>query len=351
MSEFEWLDAPCAALSEEARQAAYARQGVLTKPPGALGRMESLAIALAAMQGQVHPTLEQIQITIFAADHGIATKGVSAFPQAVTAEMVKNFAHGGAAISVLAKALGAELDVVNLGTVVETGELPGVSNHSLGAGTACFSRETAMSTQQLAEALAIGRECAQRAHENKMNLFIGGEMGIGNTSSASALACVLLDKSAEQLAGPGTGLDQEKLAHKVAVLNEALQFHAKQIATPLDGLQYFGGFEIAALVGAYIRCAQLGVTVLVDGFIASVAALMAVRLSPDVNPWFIYSHASAEPGHQFVMNALDAKPLLDLDMRLGEASGAAVCVPLLRLACSLHNGMATFEQAGVSKKE
>ena len=351
MSEFEWFNVPSATLSEEAREAAYARQGVLTKPLGALGRMESLAIELAAMQSQEHPTIDNIHITIFAADHGIATKGVSAFPQAVTAEMVKNFANGGAAISVLAKELGAELDVVNLGTVIDTRDLPGVTNHALGAGTACFSREAAMSKQQLDDALSIGRTSAERAYANNTHLFIGGEMGIGNTSSASAVACVLLDKSAEQLAGPGTGLDQAKLAHKVTVLNDALQLHAKQLDTPLDTLQYFGGFEIAALVGAYIRCAQLGVTVLVDGFISSVAALMAIRLSPASGQWFIYSHASAEPGHQHVMHALEAKPLLDLGMRLGEASGAAVCVPLLRLACSLHNGMATFKQAGVSEKE
>lgn len=351
MSEFEWLNAPCASLNEKAREAAYTRQSMLTKPPGALGKMEVLAVKLAEMQGQVHPTLDKIQITIFAGDHGIATKGVSAFPQSVTAEMVKNFANGSAAISVLAKELGAELDVVNLGTVVDTGDLLGVTNHSLGMGTTCFSREAAMSKQQLSEALAIGRTSAERAHEKKMHLYIGGEMGIGNTSSASAIACILLNKSVEQLAGPGTGLDQQKLAHKIAVLNDAIQFHAKQLDTPLDSLQYFGGFEIAALVGAYIRCAQLGVTVLVDGFISSVAALMAIRLSPKSGRWFVYSHASAEPGHQHVMEALDAKPLLDLGMRLGEGSGAAVCVPLLRLACSLHNGMATFEQAGVSEKE
>ncbi len=346
----DWLNVPAAPLSDAARRAAEERQGQLTKPPGALGRLESLAIQLAAMQGSPRPRIEQVRIAVFAADHGVAAEGVSAFPQSVTVEMVRNFARGGAAISVLAREIGATLEVMNLGTVNDPGPLDGVLHQPLGAGTANFTHDAAMSEEQLVRALHIGRHSAERARLAGAQLYIGGEMGIGNTTSAAALACALLEAAPEALAGPGTGLDAAGVGRKAEVIRRALARHNGSLADPLEALRRLGGFEIAALTGGYIACAQMGLPVLVDGFIATVAALAAVRRSPAAGDWFFYSHASAEPGHARMLAALEARPLLDLGMRLGEGSGAAVAVPLLRLACALHNGMATFAEAGVSGK-
>ncbi len=348
MNNSEWLKVPAARLNSEAQAAAEARQAVLTKPPGALGQLESIAIRLAAMQGKEKPTLERVRIVVFAADHGIAAEGVSAFPQAVTAEMVRNFANGGAAISVAAHELNAPLEVINLGTVVDPGPLPNVSDQRIAPGTANFARQAAMTEQQLAQAMNIGRQSAERAVTKGMDLFIGGEMGIGNTSAATALACILTDNAVEVLAGPGTGLDSKGVLHKITVIKAALNLHKSKIDSPVTALQYLGGFEIAALTGAFIACAQMGVPVLVDGFIASTAALVATQQCDGVGDWLFYAHASAEPGHKHIMKALQAEPLLDMGMRLGEGSGAAVAVPLLRMACSLHNGMATFAEAEVS---
>ncbi len=347
----EWLQVPPAAPDEAAGRAAEARQANLTKPPGALGRLEEIAIRLAALQGTERPRIDSVHIAVFAADHGVAADGISAFPQAVTAEMVKNFARGGAAISVLARELGAELEVINLGTVNDPGPLDGVLNLALGSGTAHFCREPAMTESQLARALHAGRQTAERARLGGAQLFIGGEMGIGNTTAAAALACALLDAEPSLLAGPGTGLDAQGVTRKAEVIRRALDCHSDHLGTPLEALRRLGGFEIAALAGSYMGCAHMGLPVLVDGFISSVAALAAARLCPGAEDWFLFSHASAEPGHRRVLGALDAKPLLDLGMRLGEGSGAAAAVPLLRLACALHNGMATFAEAGVSEKE
>lgn len=207
-----------------------------------------------------------------------------------------------------------------------------------------------MTEQQLAQALQAGRDSVLRAKQNGAQLFIGGEMGIANTTGATALACALLDATPQQLAGPGTGLDQMGVAHKVKVLENALALHRAHFTTPLECLRRVSGFEIAALTGAYISCAQLGLPVLVDGFIATAAALAAVRTAPDCAAWLFYAHGSAEPGHAHLLAALDAQPLLRLGMRLGEGSGAATALPLMRLACALHNDMATFAEAGVSGK-
>ncbi len=346
--EMQWLNVPPAPLSDSARRAAEARQTILTKPPGALGRLESLAIRLAAMQGTEQPRVEHVYIAVFAADHGVAAEGVSAFPQAVTGEMVRNFARGGAAISVLARELGATLEVINLGTVNQLGPLDGVKNYHLGPGTANFTIEPAMDEHQLACALHAGRHAAERAKLAGAQLFIGGEMGIANTTAATALACALLNTAPQQLAGPGTGLDVKGVAHKVKVIERALKLHNNHVATPLKALRRVGGFEIAALAGSYIACAQMGLPALVDGFIASSAALAAAQLRPGAEDWLLFAHASAEPGHRLILTALHAQPLLDLGMRLGEGSGAAITVPLLRMACALHNEMATFGEAEVS---
>jgi nicotinate-nucleotide--dimethylbenzimidazole phosphoribosyltransferase len=347
---FEWLSEPVPTPDANARKAAEARQAMLTKPPGALGALEHIAIELAALQGTALPHVERVYITIFVGDHGVADEGVSAFPQAVTVEMVKNFARGGAAINAAARAIDGELEVINLGTAHDTGPLDNVTDYALAPGTANFTREPAMTEQQLASAMTAGQQAAERARLAGADVFIGGEMGIANTTAATALACTLLATAPSRLAGPGTGLDGAGVAHKAQVIQRALELHISHIDSPLEAMRRVGGFEIAALAGAYIACAHRQQAVLVDGFISSVAALAAVRLRPGVERWLLYSHASAEPGHRIILDALGAQPLLDLDMRLGEGSGAAVAVPILRMACALHNEMATFSEAGVTEK-
>lgn len=334
---------------EHSFQRAAERQQVLTKPPGSLGQLEQLAIQLAGLQGKEHPTIDPVRITVFAGDHGVCEEGVSAFPQEVTAQMIANFASGGAAISVMAKHLGASLEVVNLGTVGEVSVLPGVRDEQIAPATANLAVTSAMTETQVCAALASGDAAAERAASAGCRLFIGGDMGIGNTTSAAALACALLEASPEALVGPGTGLDLAGVSHKSAVVSRALKRHGNN-TDPLSVLASLGGFEIAALAGAILGCAARSVPVLVDGFIVSVAALVAVRQQPELRNWLLFAHRSAEPGHQTVLEALDAKPLLDLGMRLGEGSGAAVAVPLLRAACALHNGMASFADAGVSDR-
>lgn len=344
---FDWLHQPCPTPDAACEAQAHARQGVLTKPPGSLGALEAAAIRLAALQGSAQPQVASVWISVFAADHGVAAEGVSAFPQVVTGEMVRNFASGGAAISVLARELGAQLEVVNLGTVNDPGDIPGVRRAVIAPSTANFCEQPAMSDAQLAQALGAGRASAHAAQAAGAQLFIGGEMGIANTTAATALACALLDCAPGSLAGAGTGLDAAGIAHKVRVIERALALH-RESRDPLAQLRCLGGFEIAALTGAYIAAAQARMPVLVDGFITTAAALAAVRIQPGVRDWLLFSHCSHEQGHGSLLRALEAQPLLDIGMRLGEASGAAVATPLLRLACALHNQMATFAQAGVS---
>jgi nicotinate-nucleotide--dimethylbenzimidazole phosphoribosyltransferase len=264
--------------------------------------------------------------------------------------MLRNFLGGGAAISVLARELQASLEVVDLGTIDPDLALPGVHHLRLGAGTANFARQPAMTEGQLQAALQAGRDSALRAAERGAQLFIGGEMGIGNTTAAAALASVLLGCPPAELSGPGTGLDSAGVRHKAEVIEHALRLHKLQAADPLQALGCVGGFEIAALAGAYIACAQAGIAVLVDGFICSVAALAAVRLNPQCRAWLLFAHQGAEPGHKALLEALQAEPLLALGLRLGEGSGAALAVPLLRLACALHGQMATFAEAAVADR-
>ncbi|MEN6585411.1 MAG: nicotinate-nucleotide--dimethylbenzimidazole phosphoribosyltransferase [Sulfuricella sp.] len=346
----QWLETPAQPIDQAVLAAAQARQGQLTKPPGSLGCLEEIAVRLAAMQGTQQPSLERVRITVFAADHGIADESVSAFPQAVTGQMIANFAHGGAAISVLARNLGASLEVVDVGSKSDSAAMLGVIVNKAGEGTANFRRQPAMSESQLAAALQVGRDAVIQALKDDAQLFIGGEMGIANTSAATAVACALLGKSAFEIAGPGTGLDASGVSRKAQIIDDALALHRSALTSPLEILRHVGGFEIAALCGAYIASAQAGLPVLVDGFIASSAALLALRIRPDVADWLFFGHASAEPGYVHLMQALDARPLVNLDMRLGEGSGAAVALPILRLAAALHGQMATFAEAGVSAK-
>ena len=344
-----WFEQPCRLPSVEFFEQAQTHQLNLTKPPGSLGQLEQVACQLSAMQERQYPSLDRIHISIFAADHGIAEQGVSAFPQSVTLQMISNFLAGGAAISVLAQQMQAELEVVNCGCNGEISDAIGLINKPIAKGTADFSIQPAMAEDELLLALQLGHEAADRAHQQNSDLFIGGEMGIANTSSATALAASQLGLPVADLVGPGTGVEAQQLQHKRDVIDRAIARY--DLATPLQRLQTLGGFEIAALCGAYIRATQIGLPVLVDGFISSTAALMAVSINSSVRPWLIFSHAGAEPGHQVVLRALDASPLLSIGMRLGEGSGAAVVVSLLRSAVELHNSMATFADAGVDGKE
>ncbi len=349
MTDTWWLN-PCKAIDAVASEQALARQQQLTKPAGSLGRLEALAVQLAGLQGQAKPSLDHLWIAIFAGDHGVVAEGVSAFPQEVTGQMLHNFVSGGAAISVLARQLDACLEVVDLGTVNAELSLPGVRHLNIGAGTANFVYGPAMTAAQGRLALQAGRDSVLRARESGAQLFIGGEMGIGNTTAASALACALLDCQVSDLTGPGTGLNAQGVSHKVSVIERALALHAAQRGEVLHTLFNLGGFEIAALVGAYLACAQEGVVVLVDGFICTVAALVATRLNPACRHWLVFGHSGAEPGHRHVLHSLDAQPLLELGLRLGEGSGAALAVPLMRLACVLHAQMATFTEAAVADR-
>ncbi|PNA03089.1 MULTISPECIES: nicotinate-nucleotide--dimethylbenzimidazole phosphoribosyltransferase [unclassified Pseudomonas] len=349
MTQAWWLN-PCKPVDTDAVENAAARQQQLTKPAGSLGQLESVAVQLAGLQGQVKPTLDQVWISIFAGDHGVVAEGVSAFPQEVTGQMLLNFVSGGAAISVLARQLGAQLEVVDLGTVTPSLNLPGVRHLNIGPGTANFAKGAAMTRAQGELALQGGRDSVLRAKAAGAQLFIGGEMGIGNTTAASALACALLDCPVAHLTGPGTGLNAEGVSHKAQVIERALALHAAQRGDALQTLFNLGGFEIAALVGTYLACAQEGVAVLVDGFICTVAALVAVRLNPACREWLLFGHRGAEPGHRHVLETLGAEPLLELGLRLGEGSGAALAVPLLRLACDLHGQMATFAEAAVADR-
>lgn len=342
-----WIENPCSVPSARHEAAARARQAVLTKPAGSLGVLEELAITLAALQATERPRAANAPINLFAGDHGVTAQGVSAYPSAVTVEMLKNFASGGAAVAVLARELGVSLTVVDAGTLA-TEPMPGTVVDKPRLGTRDFTVEPALTDDELDFALAAGRRAVERA--GAADLMLLGEMGIGNTTSAAAIAAALLGRRPADIAGAGTGLDAVGIAHKVKVIEAGLARHGLDDgkADPRRVLATVGGLEIAALTGAIIAAAQAGRPVLVDGFIVTVAALAATRLNPSCIPWLIYSHRSAEQGHAAILDALGARPVLNLNLRLGEGSGAATALAVLRLACALHNGMATFEEAAVS---
>jgi len=342
----DWVYQECPAISTAHREVARVRQGELTKPAGALGRLEALAIDLAGLQHTDRPQAATVPVVIFAGDHGIVAQGVSAYPQAVTIAMMANFAAGGAAISVLARELGSSLEVVDAGTLAEA-PLSGVVTDKPRRGSRDFSTEAALEAAEVAFAFGCGERAVTRATACAPDLLVLGDMGIGNTTSAAAIASALLGTSAEATTGHGTGLDAAGRARKARLIDAALARHELRGASPERILCAVGGLEIAAIGGAMIAAARRRVPVLVDGFIVSVAALVASRLNPSCRPYLIFSHRSAEVGHRLVLEGLDARPLLDLDLRLGEGSGAALALPILRLACALHNQMATFAEAAV----
>lgn len=355
----KWMSDPIASLDVLAQKKAEERQVKLTKPAGSLGGLERLAIQFSAWQGTDKPEIKRIHISIFAADHGVADEGVSAFPQVVTREMVKNFVAGGAAISVLAKYNQATLEIIDVG-VKDLPEMDHVIQARAGNATQNIAQMNAMTEEQLQLALQAGKEAADRAKANSVQLFIGGEMGIANTTSSTAIACELLDISdTSQLTGAGTGLDQAGIKHKSAVVSSIIQRYKKESQAqktsteqnyPLNILRIMGGFEIVALVAAFIRCAQYGIPVLIDGFITTSAALVAITMNDKIKQWMLFSHCSAESGHAKMLSALDVKPLIDFELRLGEASGATTLIPIIKQALALHNNMATFAEAEVSKR-
>lgn len=345
-----WLNEPVKVLDTQAQVQAEARQTQLTKPAGSLGALERLAIRLAAMQGTHKPNMHQAWISVFAADHGLAETGVSAFPQQVTAQMVQNFISGGAAITVLARQHQAPFEVVDVGVKADFANQPGLVVDKVGYGTANALTQPAMTQAECQQALDVGKRAAERAVQAGVSCFIAGEMGIGNTASSSLLLACLMQTDIAPLVGAGTGLDSAGVQHKIEILQQVLAFHSASLnqAQPLDILACVGGFEIAALAGAYLRCAQLGLPVLVDGVITTSAALVANAIAPQAKDWWIFSHLSVEPAHKIALDFLGVKPLLQLDLRLGEGSGAAIAWPLLQQACVLHNQMATFAEASVS---
>lgn len=329
------------------RAAAQTRLDHLVMPAGALGRLGPLLVDLAALQDRVSPRADRVAIAVFAGDHGVARHGVSAYPQRVTVQMLDGLAGGGAAIAVLARQLKARLEIIDVGTLLNDTRLPGIRRVRIRDGTRDLMTTDAMTPRERDTALAAGAAALARARGR--DLFIAGEIGIANTTAGAALAAALLRQPAVALVGRGTGIDDTTLARKTDVISQALM-RTSDRDNPLDLLAALGGYEIAALVGAYSAAPTQRLPCLVDGFVCSVAALLAVRLNPDVRPWLLFGHQSAERGHRLVLDALQAQPILNVGMRLGEGTGAAMAVGVLRLACALHRDMATFEAAGVDGK-
>lgn len=340
------IEIPAAANPQIAAEVA-ARWNSLTKPPGSLGRLESLVEQLAQAAGTARPSATRKAIAVFCGDHGITAEGVSAYPKEVTRQMVLNFLAGGAAITVLCRRFQIVPYIVDAG--VDADPTEGAINLRIARGTANFARGPAMSISQAEQALHNGIRFANTLRP-VCDLAATGEMGIGNTTSASALLCAYRQISPEQAAGPGTGLDAPGVQHKVHVLRDALRLHGR-IADPVEVLATFGGFEIATMAGFLLGAASARLPVVVDGFISSVAALAAHAINPAVLPFLFFSHVSAEPAHQRLLAELHARPIFDLDMRLGEGSGAALAMPVFDAAIALYDNMATFAEARVTNRE
>lgn len=322
-----------------------------TKPLGALGRLEALALQIGMIQGSINPKIEQPQIRVFAADHGLTKHGTSAFPSAVTAQMVYNFLSGGAAINVLARQHHIELKVVDAGVDADFGDSafknhPQLLDYKVRRGSRDALTEAAMTEAECLAALANGMKVVK---DMPGNLLIVGEMGIGNTSAASLLLARLGELPIADCIGRGTGLDDAGLQHKTNILTQVLQFH-HTAQSPLTALAALGGLEIAMMAGALIQAASERRILLIDGFIASVALLVAERLVSGVAQYAIFAHHSVEPGHTHLLKLLHAEPLLNMGMRLGEGSGAALAYPLLQSACAIINEMASFSDAGISEQ-
>jgi len=319
-----------------------------TKPRRSLGRLEDLACQIAAIRGIPVPPLPRKAVVVMAADHGVAEEGVSAYPAEVTGQMLLNFARGGAAINVLARRAGAEVVVVDMGVKNPVSASEGIRSQRLGPGTANFTRGPAMSRETATRAVEVGIELAEELIGGGITLLGIGDMGIANTTASSALAAAYTGASPHDVTGRGTGIDDETYSRKIAVVRRGLALHPPNPQDPLDTLARLGGFEIAGLAGVVLGSAATKVPVVLDGFITSVAALVAVRLAPPAAGYLIASHRSVEKGHGVVLEAIGAKPLLDLDLRLGEGTGSALALGLVDAALAVLQEMATFESAGVT---
>ncbi len=338
-----------AAIDVASGDAARARQLQLTKPPGSLGRLEDLACWFAARWKNPVPAAPQCEVFVFAGDHGVAARGVSAFPQSVTGQMVGNFARGGAAINVLASLEGCRIEVVDVGVASDEPPPAGVRNERVRAGTRDLASTSAMTAKELGAALAVGARCARAAADRGTRLIIAGDMGIANSTSAACLICAFTGASPEAVVGRGTGVDDAGLARKREVVQMALTRVAQGGSPdPSRTLAELGGLEIAAIAGLYLESARLGIPVMLDGYISTAAALAAAAIEPGVVGWMLASHRSAEAGHRFALEKLQLEPLVDLRLRLGEGTGAALVLPIVRAALALHAKMATFGEAGVS---
>jgi nicotinate-nucleotide--dimethylbenzimidazole phosphoribosyltransferase len=335
-------------LDAAAMEAARVRQANLTKPPGALGRIEALSIQLAGITGQLRPALTPRQVIVCAADHGVTAEGVSAYPSAVTAQMVLNFLHGGAAINVLARQFGATVQVLDVGVQSDLPAHPLLSAAKVRRGTANLRQEPAMLRAEAVAAVAAGIAAAETAIAGGARVLATGDMGIGNTTASAAIAAVLTHTPPAEVTGYGTGLDEEGRRHKVQVIEEALAQRRPDPTDALDVLAKVGGLEIGAIAGVILGGAARRVPVVVDGIISTAGAAIAVGLCPAVHPFLIAGHRSAEPGHGVLLAHLGLAPLIDLDLRLGEGTGAALALPLLDAAVATLNEMATFAEAQVS---
>lgn len=332
------------------RRAALAAMDAKTKPPGSLGRLEALAVELATIQRTLQPMIDPARVLVFAADHGVTAEGVSAYPAEVTAQMMANFAAGGAAVTVLARAFDAEVEVIDVGVAANLGPLPRVIAARVRCGSRNLAVEPALTMEEAQRALEVGRAAVERAVRDGCCTIALGEMGIGNSTAAAALLSALTGAPPDLTVGRGTGVDDAGLARKRDAIGRALALHGAGLTDPLAALAALGGLDIAAMAGAASEGAQRGMVVVVDGFIATVAALAATRLDPAARAAMIFAHRSAEAGHGLALDALSATPLLDLGMRLGEGTGAVLALPLLRAACAILRDMATFESAGVSDR-
>jgi nicotinate-nucleotide--dimethylbenzimidazole phosphoribosyltransferase len=337
-------------LDESAMQAAGRRQRQLTKPAGSLGRLEELSVQLAGIAGNPLPSVERKAIVVMAADHGVTAEGVSAYPPEVTGQMVMNFLGGGAAINVLARQLGARVVVVDMGVGVELEPRPGLLERKVAFGTANMAGGPAMSPGEAEAALRAGLEIAEGLVADGVQMVGTGEMGIGNTTAASAVTAALTGAPVAQVVGRGTGIDDQGLARKVSVVERSLAVNQPDPEDALDVLTKVGGFEIAGLTGLILGGAAAGVPVVIDGFITGAAALIAGRLAPSAIGYMIASHQSVEIGHKVILEDLGLSPLFKLELRLGEGTGAALAMHVVEAACRILSEMATFDDAGVTER-
>lgn len=338
-----------AALDETAMRIAKERQDKLTKPTSSLGTLEDISVQIAGMRGNPTPKIEDKVIITMAGDHGVTDAGVSAYPKEITGQMIYNFLSGGAAINVLARHVGARVVVVDMGVAVDI-ESETLVDKKIGYGTANMINGPAMTYEDAVRSIEAGIEVLELEAEKGMDIVGVGDMGIGNTTPSSAIAAVITGAAVKEVTGRGTGIDDETLEGKIKVIEGAIRVNIPNKKDPIDVLAKVGGFEIGGMAGVMLAAASRRIPVVIDGFVSGAAALIAYEIAPAVKDYMIAAHRSVERGHSVVFDYIGLKPLLDLDMRLGEGTGAALGISIVEAACKILNEMATFEEAGVSDK-